>query len=604
MKFLRLEIKNYQPHEELTFEFPGGLHLVDGWNYDLDSANGTGKSAFINSIPFSIYGKTPKNMTLAQLVRRGAKNLFTEVSLDINGDEIKIQRSRSPNFVKLFINSQEQEGTTKEIEIKIINVVGLTYDQFVQVVYIYQNATDRFINLNDTKKKEFLTTILSLEAYSAAYKIAHKNLTNTDLELSNIEGKIFSYQEQISDLETRRNQYNRDLLTFNEEKSEKVSGWNAEAKIIKAEIVKLEKQQAAKTDQTKLQELRRKQTENTIKQDKIQKARNLDTQAFNEEHRLNKELQKLNNLLENPPADCKVCGQQLPNWGGEQEVWKSNILAQIENINIQIQQSKKLRTELDPIFELEGPLNAELESIREQIAAEKADGPEQYDSKIALEQQKLKNIAQQFEDLGKQENILRQNVDGAEKQIFDAMEILEGFSVDDKNLKESKQYLLEAKKIFSPTGIRAFVFDSIIDDLNARLSYYLNVLFNGLLQFEFVSEDKNGKFAEECTYGGRVVVKESLSGGEFRRLSIGVDLALSDVICNRMSIYPNILLLDEATEGLDQVGRETMMTLLQDLSVTKDSIYVIDHASEFKTSFNSVIKFEKRNGLSKILDQI
>jgi DNA repair exonuclease SbcCD ATPase subunit len=62
----------------------------------------------------------------------------------------------------------------------------------------------------------------------------------------------------------------------------------------------------------------------------------------------------------------------------------------------------------------------------------------------------------------------------------------------------------------------------------------------------------------------------------------------------------NPVILDEPFDGLDSLGRELIIDILTKISHTRQ-IWVVDHASEAKSLFNQVVKVEKRNGISNII---
>jgi DNA repair exonuclease SbcCD ATPase subunit len=62
----------------------------------------------------------------------------------------------------------------------------------------------------------------------------------------------------------------------------------------------------------------------------------------------------------------------------------------------------------------------------------------------------------------------------------------------------------------------------------------------------------------------------------------------------------NPVIMDEPFEGLDATGREIVIELLNKLSMSRQ-IWVIDHMSESKSMFSTIVRIEKRNGISTIV---
>ena len=107
------------------------------------------------------------------------------------------------------------------------------------------------------------------------------------------------------------------------------------------------------------------------------------------------------------------------------------------------------------------------------------------------------------------------------------------------------------------------------------------------------------KFSEKFTINGKEVSVGSLSGGEYRALSLCVDIALIEVLELRNGISISPVVLDEPFDGLDADGRELVVDMLKTMSNSKQ-IIVIDHMAELKSMFSKTLTVEKRNGISAI----
>ena len=158
--------------------------------------------------------------------------------------------------------------------------------------------------------------------------------------------------------------------------------------------------------------------------------------------------------------------------------------------------------------------------------------------------------------------------------------------------------------MYSPTGAQAYILDSVIESFNERVVEYVNLLWSNLTYElksyrENVKGDVSAKFSEHLVMNGKAVSIGSLSGGEFRALSLCVDFALIDVMERQFGISMSPIILDEPFDGLDGSGRELIIELLETLA-GKRQIIVIDHTSEIKSMFSKVITAELRGGISQI----
>jgi len=191
-------------------------------------------------------------------------------------------------------------------------------------------------------------------------------------------------------------------------------------------------------------------------------------------------------------------------------------------------------------------------------------------------------------------------------------------AVDDlsKKLKECEanirkyevdlQYLFFQKNAFSNKGVKSYVFEQIVNEINIKSNEFLGYLFDSDIEISFqVKDTKNSKGEDKNKFETSIYIDDqikefgSFSGGEKRRIILAVDLALSQIIQNRSSKSVSFLVFDEYFDGLDYFGKEKVMELLSEIKET--TVLVIDHSSEFQNMFDHVIKIEKNNGISRIV---
>ena len=159
---------------------------------------------------------------------------------------------------------------------------------------------------------------------------------------------------------------------------------------------------------------------------------------------------------------------------------------------------------------------------------------------------------------------------------------------------------------FGDSGIKSFLFDLVCSTLTERANYYADILTNGqvVVNFDTQTKTKSGEIREkfECsvTTGGEKVKYEAYSGGEKRRISLSVDMALSDLMTDYYKSDFNIVVFDEQTSFLDTDGRECFMNLLKEKAKTK-KVFVVDHDSEFKSLFDSSWMIEKKDDISRMV---
>ena len=153
---------------------------------------------------------------------------------------------------------------------------------------------------------------------------------------------------------------------------------------------------------------------------------------------------------------------------------------------------------------------------------------------------------------------------------------------------EIEDNLLEwlIKDPLSNSGIKAYIFNSLLSKVNYRLEEYSELLgFN----IEFgIDMDSNSKDFYQMIYKNDLIIPYSdLSGGQKQLVDTSVALAIHDVIS---SIRPtNILFLDEPFEGLDNESVELISEIITH-KAKKQCLFLITHLP-FNPTNSSTIHF-------------
>lgn len=576
MRVKSIEIKDILSIKDFRLDFAdSGLVLVEGWNYDANRANGAGKTAIFNSLSFGLFDKMPRKITSSQILRRGAKNGMVIVELESGGDTYKVIRHR-PKGVEFYKNGAKEDFTQEEWETKL----RMNYDQFLLTLYNAQitvgGLSPRFLLVNDSDKKTFLLQLLNLAHFSACKKKADEAVSrfeaavSADLNsISSTQSKIEAYKESIVDdveLKTQITELQLEILvlqskiaTFSEVPKPDLSKYHSLEDGIKTKIASFN---TAKAQRSMLHDQYRKQ---------MAKIRDFDG---------DKECNECGSILDTNEAE-KVHAQH-------QEKFKAEAAA-----------TKLLIDKCDAILANE---NEVLEVLRK-LNAKKNQETSEYDA--AKEQiTKLSSSLRIKSNLIESADLkLTKNTDllSKIKVLQDTCQKLrDTIAINKRNIELYKTVVA----LYSPTGAQAYVLDSVIDCFNETVKEYIDIVWpNASYTLNSYKENVRGdvvaKFSETLIMNGEEVSIGSLSGGEFKALSLCVDFAMLDVLEKQFGISLNPVILDEPFDGLDAVGRELVVDLLTKLSVDRQ-IFVVDHASESKAMFSNIIKVEKRNGQSFI----
>ena len=572
MKLVRVKINNILSIEdaEVTFD-DTGLMLVKGWDHDSGRANGAGKTALFNAITFALFDKIPRKVTATEILRRGSKSGSVELELEVGGDRLMVRRSR-PKGVAFFKGGEALPISQEEWESKI----RLNYVQFTKIAYCTQGAADRFLSTNDADKKKFLLQLLDLDGFTAAKKFADDNVKalSTTVEahrakIAAIDSKIDAYSESFVD-ETTINYH--------------ITLCNQSIADMTTQLV--EQQAVTKPDLSKYQKL---EDDVSTKRSEIAKIKARREFLHDQYRRLGAK-----NTAFQGSDTCGSCGSRI-----DTTTAKAAHQRQMEERLHELASLKSQIDECDNALLKEKQINDLYSKIKDKKREESRDF-EVASLKIAELQPKIAMKLQEVKNL----NLKLQN----NSELQSKINVLTGSRIKLVDLISGTQSQIELYKtvsaMYSPTGAQAYILDSVIENFNDSVQEYVKLLWSNvsyeLLSYkENVAGDVSAKFSERLIMDGKEVSIGSLSGGEYRALSLCVDFALIDVMEKQFSIYVSPIILDEPFDGLDGEGRELIIELLGKIAESRHVI-VIDHASEVKSMFSKTLMVEKRNGISSI----
>lgn len=579
MKVLSVDIENFLSIEKARVTFDdAGLLLIDGYNHDVDRANGAGKTAILNALSFGLYEKVPRKVTATEVLRRGAKRCTVTVTIQVGDEIFSVTRTR-PKGVKFY----QIEGTDK-VEINLTQAeweskLRLTYSQFVVSMYCSQAnsaVAPRFLLLNDADKKQFLLQLLNLEEFSACKKKADENVNFLLSEINQAQGKINTIQARVD-------AFSESLVDCDELKLER----NGKVEQLKKLIASYNQQQSIpKPDMSKFRQL----------EEGVLSKRALFAKQKAQREMLMVQWNSLGRKIRPFVASdsCPTCGSHIDNTHA-----KTIHEAEMAKLQDERMLIKKQIDSIDEILIGE----SKVEELSRKIAERKALETAEYDkanlSKADLIA-KINTAKSMIEILDKK---LKEN-DLLVQKIQALRDKQKEFIKEKESLEQKVEIQKAVSAIYSPTGAQAYVLDSAVALFNEQISKYVDMLWSNLtyeLQShkETVKGDITAKFSESIIMDGKPISLGSLSGGEFRALSICADMALIDLLEQQFGIHMSPVVFDEAFDGLDASGKEFALELIKNLSNDRQ-VVVIDHASEMRSAFDKVLFVEKRNGISSV----
>ena len=223
----------------------------------LSGRNGHGKSALLDSITWALWGRC-RVRSADDLVSLGAEETRVELTFSASNETYRVIRShKKPSSsrrngvtdLQLQIEQSDHyipitEDSIRNTQAKIIDVLSMDYETFINSAFLLQGHSDEFTNKTPSQRKEILANILGLGMYDKYQEEARAQLSELTSHLQNITGAM-DYIE--TDMETLN--LDEDALTKNiasesnelkkkkEEKTKIEMEWNSKSEeVTRAEI--------------------------------------------------------------------------------------------------------------------------------------------------------------------------------------------------------------------------------------------------------------------------------------------------------------------------------------------------------------------------------
>lgn len=195
------------------------LTLILGENLDMGgqgNRNGVGKTAMLQGLVYALYGLPINNIRKDNLINKtNNKNMLVVVEFTRNNTTYKIERGRRPNILKFYTNnvlqsSDDAQGDSRETQIAIDKVLGLSHDMFRHLV-ILNTYSEPFLALKTGDQRDVIEQLLGITLLSekaAAIKelmgVTKDNIKSEEYKVKAIEEANNRILTQINSLRLRQ----------------------------------------------------------------------------------------------------------------------------------------------------------------------------------------------------------------------------------------------------------------------------------------------------------------------------------------------------------------------------------------------------------------
>jgi len=534
--------------------------------------NGAGKSTMLDAICFSLFNKSFRKITKPQLVNAtNERDCLVEIEFCVNNRDYLVRRGIKPNIFDIEVNGNplhkeaDDRANQRILEESILKV---NYRSFVQIVILGSSTFVPFMQLTTSNRREVIEDLLDIRIFSAMNSLIKDNIRtkkeqikSLDIKKDNLKDKMKMQQEFIEELESRGHAN----IDANEVKIDKLLDEENSYMLSNEDL------------NYRMETLQEQMNDVTGARDKLSKLNNLKGKISQKVATITKEHKF---FTEN--TVCPTCTQDI------EEEFRVNRISDVQN---KAQELKKGYEDLEETIKFEQERERQFNSLSKEIT-KLTHGISQNNTRISLNQRQIRDLEHEIQTITN--NLQNRNTEN---------EKLEQFK---DNLQKTIEYLSDKKQeivhydfaysLLKDDGVKTKIIKKYLPFINQQVNRYLQMMdfyINFKLDEEF-GETIESPIHENFSYS-------SFSEGEKMRVDLALLFTWREVARLKNSVNTNLLIMDEVFDSsLDGFGTEEFLKIIR--YVIKDAnIFVISHKSDLHDKFQSVIRFEKVKGFSRMM---
>ncbi len=565
--FKKLRYKNFlssgDSFTEINF-LANNTNLIIG-------TNGAGKSTILDALTFVLFNKPFRKINKPQLVNSVTeKNCLVEIEFSNNNREYMVRRGIKPNVFDIEVDGKllDKRGDDRDNQVTLEdNILKVNYKSFTQIVILGSSTFVPFMQLPAAHRRDVIEDLLDIRVFSSMAGILREKMRTIRDDLKLLELKKTSLKEK-AEMQAR---FIEDVTKRGQEHIEE-----KRTDITSKLFSKQELQQENITVLTEIETLTARLEELNDAGDKLRKLGGL----------RGKIQQKISTLTKNHKffsdnTSCPTCTQDID------EDLKAQKIAELTK------DAKKLKkgfNELEETIAAEEARETEFtEASKELLALNKKVSTNNINS-INFEKS-ITRLESEIESINESINTQTESKAELKNMVSKLKDSTDGIS----HLREEMDNHQFVSELLKDGGVKTNIIKKYIPLINKHVNKYLQMMefyINFNLDEEF-NETVVSPIHERFSYA-------SFSEGEKMRIDLALLFTWREVARVRNSVNTNLLIMDEVFDSsLDGFGTEEFLKIIR--YVVKDAnIFIISHKTELHERFDSVLRFEKERGFSKL----
>lgn len=624
-----------------------GLVLISGDHRDTTAAssNGAGKTTLFKAITWVLYGRTVDEMKGDEVIRRGTKRAAAVLVLRNDEQRWFVHRTRRKGRPLLWIDVEQcaldfepgglhsewleseapgvgaMDGDPKELQAKIVEFLGLDFQAFKNTVLHGQNDNFKFTDerTKDADRKDVIHRVLRTETLQAAHELAKERAKVIRAEIDAATAKIRECNVRVETLDVdsvvaRRAAWNVDRKA----RAEMAMGPARRMKRLAEESLREAPDLAGMGE--RLEELKGAYDEATADAEgmseagravdklstEVEECAGIVNQLGHEVGTARTELARFDSGI------CPTCTAPLGKGAPQRyvrgvarrlEVAEAECVAETaawEERRKKWQAAKRSlrlkRASDDTARELDGQYRHLF--VKSEEAKEHGDKTQEF---IRRAQQAVAEAKR-----------IRAEENPHEEAVVEAQAKAKAISKERKaHKRELRRLEGEAAYVrfwvvgFSPNGLPSLLLDAVMPFLTEKANDCLEVLADGDISMSLSTQralKSQDGMKDEIDVRWTIEGNEGVarSSGQRTKMNLAMDMALLELAASREGACLDLLLIDEALDGLDKLGTARTLRLLHSMRSKRGTIFVVSHDDGVTDMFTRGLCVVREDGVSRL----
>jgi DNA repair exonuclease SbcCD ATPase subunit len=610
----------FKDMQEVSWDSPSTLVLGHSFDASASESNGTGKSSLFKALTWALYGETPDGSSGNDILNQRSKVASVTVSFKDGKRDGYVNRSRTQGNTKAkFCLMDSKQNVIEEVDgAKLVaqsveRLLGMDWPTFKNTIMYCQGDYKRFADpsTTDSERKSILRKILGLEVIADCAALSRKRISTLKQERTGLEGQHGELERSIGFAKSNLDDAKIDRDNWTKEQEQKKTDLEGDTRRLKKKLAGMtvaegemnRAQAGAEKAQKQVDDLDGEKDILVDKKaewyDKFRAKEHNKTDHQRVESELLRKLKALD-VDKCPVCDSKMSGKSPKAYKADLEKQLKDVRLTIEDVTGLIQQLEKewraCDTAIDGVVDNQNELCA-IRSKFDGIVDEKSKA-------IQLKSGVEAQIRLNEERLGeKGENPFLTIVRNGKKQIDTESgrlkEVAKQLSGIDGKIGQLEFWV----KAYGTEGFINWCLALVLPQLEITANQYLSILTDGAisLSLDTQSTQKDKKVVDKLGINLDIENNGSVkpSGGQSKRISLALSLALMFLVRSRTGANISNLFLDEPDGGLDGGGKDRFYgPLLDELKQQHGNIAVITHDPNVRGLFDDVIMVKRQKGVS------